>query len=386
MTKKRIMILGCTGSIGTTALKTLDSLRDSFEIVAISAHTDLSSLLLIAEKFRVNNVCLTGKNDVDVTLFGSKNFYLMESGLLEMIRLVECDIVLQAISGSSALRSTFACIESHKNIALANKESIVMGGNLLFNLAKNAGVNIFPVDSEHSTLDALIRAHGKNAIDSLVITASGGPFKNYKLVDLEGVTLDDALKHPTWSMGQKITVDSATLANKGLEVIEASYLFNMDEQHIEVVIHPQSIVHSLIRMKNGALYAQLSPPDMALPIMNAINNNYIELQNIVSPLNFTSLSLTFEKYDELRFPILKDAFRCVTLKGGYPIAFNGANEVAVEAFIQGDIPFHLISSVVHEVLETNWSTGASDIEGIFLLHEKAMVLAKKVVKRWCDSE
>ena len=158
------------------------------------------------------------------------------------------------------------------------------------------------------------------------------------------------------------------------------------KQHIEVVIHPQSIVHSLIRMKNGALYAQLSPPDMALPIMNAINNNYIELQNIVSPLNFTSLSLTFEKYDELRFPILKDAFRCVTLKGGYPIAFNGANEVAVEAFIQGDIPFHLISSVVHEVLENNWSTGASDIEGIFLLHEKAMVLAKKVVKRWCDSE
>jgi 1-deoxy-D-xylulose-5-phosphate reductoisomerase len=385
MQKKRVMILGCTGSIGTTALTMLDTFRSSFEVVAISAHTNSKGLLSIAQVFDVPHVCLSTNDDIELPSLDRK-VWLHEKGLLDMIRSVDCDVVLHAISGSSGLAPTFTCIEAKKNIALANKESIVMGGTILFEMAAEHGVTIFPVDSEHSTLAALISAHGKQNIASLVITASGGPFRNYTSAQMEGVSLNEALEHPTWKMGAKITIDSATLANKGLEVIEASYLFELSNEHIEVVIHPQSVVHSLIRMKNGALYAQLSPPDMSLPIMSALNNDFIELENIVSSLDFSSLSLTFNSYDGERFPILDDAFYCAKKKGGYPIAFNGANEMAVYAFMEGRISFHHIAKIVHEVLEDDWNEGPSSIADIYALDHKARDKASYVISRWCKGE
>ncbi|NCB02053.1 MAG: 1-deoxy-D-xylulose-5-phosphate reductoisomerase [Spirochaetia bacterium] len=381
MKKKRVMILGCSGSIGTTALNMLLKHRDSFEVVAISAHNNIDSLISFAHILNVSHICLSGDDTLDSQVRG-KTYWAHEAGLLDMIRNVDCDIVLNAISGSSGLLPTFTCIASHKDIALANKESIVMGGSLLFDYAKEMGVSIFPVDSEHSTLESLIGAYGIDSVSSLVITASGGPFRNHSEIELESVTLKDALKHPTWKMGAKITIDSATLANKGLEVIEASYLFNMDVEKIEVVIHPQSVVHSLIRMNNGAVYAQLSPPDMALPIMNALNNGHIELHDIVTPLDFSSLSLTFDSFDGKSFPLLNDAFRCAKMKGGYPIAFNGANEVAVEAFMGGRIPFHHISKVVHQVLQEDWSKGASTIDSIYVIDERVRTFTKNILSRW----
>jgi 1-deoxy-D-xylulose-5-phosphate reductoisomerase len=385
MVKKKVMILGCTGSIGTTALNMLDKHRDSFQIVAISAHSNKDLLFSIARHFEVPNVCLTSDQESTVSC-DDRTMWLHEVGLLDMIRNVDCDVVLNAISGSSGLSPTLVCIESHKDIALANKESIVMGGSLLFDFAQKHNVSIFPVDSEHSTLASLLDAHGKHSVASLVITASGGPFRNHSLKDMESVTLQDALQHPTWNMGAKITIDSATLANKGLEVIEASYLFGLTYEQIEVVIHPQSVVHSLIRMKNGSLYAQLSPPDMSLPIMSAINNNFIELENIVAPLDFNALNLNFNPYDGERFPLLDDAFSCTRKQAGYPIAFNGANEIAVHAFMDGLVPFHSIAQIVHEVLEGDFSKGPANIEDIYALDKRVRKQTQDVISRWCRDE
>ncbi len=381
-TKRSVIILGCTGSIGTTALRALESLTEYFEVVGLSAHSAVGKLTRIARTWNCKNVCISGVSRLDSThdnFLEGTSLYFGGHGVVDMIRNTDADIVLNAIAGSSGLPATFAAIENHMDVALSNKESIVMAGNLLFEYAGEHGVKIIPVDSEHSTLYALLEAFGPSAVHSLVLTASGGPFRNYPLDKMSEITVGMAIAHPTWKMGAKISIDSATLANKGLEVIEASFLFGFSHESIEVVIHPQSVVHSLIRMHNGALYAQLSPPDMSLPIISALSDKQVVLHNIVSPLDFTNLTLGFQKPDYIRFPLLPLAFDCAREQQGYPIAYNAANEIAVQAFVKGDLTFDKIVRVVGDTLAHDWHVEFSSLEDILGIDSQIRSFAAQVV-------
>ncbi len=329
----RLLILGATGSIGTTALNAIRSgLCPDVSVAGITACSS-PSLKTIAEEFSVPYSYLDGGNQEAIKKFIVKT---------------NPDIVLNAISGASGLPATLAVIESGKDLALANKESVVMGGTFMLNLAKKHNVRIIPVDSEHSAIYHLLK--GKKA-RKLIITASGGPFVDRK--NLEDVTLEEALHHPTWKMGKKITIDSATLANKGLEVIEASLLFSFPPEKIDVTVHRQSIVHSMIETEEGAVYMLASPPDMTLPILLAIKGENNGLESIVRPLPFSSsLTLTFEGWDRERFPLLEIAYEALRKGGGYRIAYCRADEIAVNAFIAGRINFNDIPRIVRTVMDS----------------------------------
>lgn len=327
---RRILILGSTGSIGTTCLNYLRKKNPSFQVVGLTAHKSVDKLNALSKEFS----CPTLITDP-----------IEKSGLKEFFESTKPDIVLNAIAGSDGLFATVTAIECGIDIALSNKESVVMGGSWIFKEAEKNNVRIIPVDSEHSAIYNLLKGHDAS---SLVITASGGPFVDR--MDLENVTVEEALNHPTWKMGKKITIDSSTLANKGLEVIEASFLFDFKPSDISVTVHRQSIVHSMIRTKEGAVYAQLSPPDMTLPIISALSDGKIELENVVAPLSFDNLNLTFEKPDTLRFPLLSLAYKALEIGGSATIAYNAADEVAVNAFMEGLIPYSRISEIVEKTL------------------------------------
>ena len=315
---RRVVILGATGSIGTTCLNYLRNSNPGFLLVGATAKRSREKLESIGKEFNCP-VLLTSPIET--------------SSLSSFLLSTKPDIVLNAVSGADGLFASVTTIDCGIDLALSNKESVVMGGSWIFSYAEKKNVKIIPVDSEHSAIYNLLKGH---EAQSLVITASGGPFVDR--MDLENVTVSEALNHPTWKMGKKITIDSATLANKGLEVIEASFLFDMEAKDIEVTVHRQSIVHSLIRTKEGAVYAQLSPPDMTLPIVSALSDGKIELENVVRPLSFSDLTLTFESPDTKRFPLLQSAYRALEIGGAAPIAYNAADEVAVAAFMEKGFP------------------------------------------------
>ena len=340
---RKIAILGATGSIGSTVIKTIRENNPGFFITGLTSNRS-RKVIDLAKEFSCSYFLTEGKTREEIK---------------EYISNLDADIVLNAIAGSDGLFATVCLIEAHIDIALANKESIVLGGNYIFSLAEKNNVRIIPVDSEHSCIYSLISAFSRENTRKLIITASGGPF--YKK-STENVSLDDALNHPTWKMGKKITIDSATLANKGLEVIEAGYLFSFDADDIKVTIHRQSIVHSLIELKNGAVYAQLTPPDMSLPIASALSDGKIKLENIVSPLSFEDLTLTFSSWSKSEFPLLAAAYSCLENKGSYPCVFNIADEVAVDAFISGRISFNDISRTVLKVLEKDYDVKNASLE------------------------
>ncbi len=376
----RIIILGATGSIGETAFSALSSYRDEFEVVGISCNTSVERALELSRQFSISRLCITGKN-IPAPQFDGELF-LGTAGLEHMIQETDCDIVLNGISGSQGMVPSFITLNSGRHLALANKESVVMGGHLLFETARKKGVRIIPVDSEHSTIGALIEAHGREKVSSLVITASGGPFRNHSIEEMRTIQVDQALDHPTWSMGPKITIDSATLANKGLEVIEASYLFGMSPEQIEVVIHPQSVVHSMVRLTNGAVYSQMSPPDMALPIMEAVNIHQHRLSGIVRPLDFTALDLSFSCYDQERFPLLALAYKALESGGGYPIVFNRSNEIAVELFLSGQIDFLSIAACVQTALQDDQTRSPSSFEDIISIDSNTQERCAFLFKRF----
>lgn len=328
---RRVVILGATGSIGTTCLNYLRNSNPGFLLVGATAKRSREKLESIGKEFNCP-VLLTSPIET--------------SSLSSFLLSTKPDIVLNAVSGADGLFASVTTIDCGIDLALSNKESVVMGGSWIFSYAEKKNVRIIPVDSEHSAIYNLLKGH---EAQSLVITASGGPFVDR--MDLENVTVSEALNHPTWKMGKKITIDSATLANKGLEVIEASFLFDMEAKDIEVTVHRQSIVHSLIRTKEGAVYAQLSPPDMTLPIVSALSDGKIELENVVRPLSFSDLTLTFESPDTKRFPLLQSAYRALEIGGAAPIAYNAADEVAVAAFMEERISFKDISRIVGSVIE-----------------------------------
>ena len=373
MKRKKLIILGCTGSIGRNTETVLKSNKDFFEVTAISAHTDESNLMKFADTFKVKNICLTGRKPS----YPGIN-YRGSDELLEMIRETDADVVLNGISGSAGLASSIAALESGKDLACANKETIVMAGELILKLAKDNNASIIPVDSEHSAIWQLIRGFNKEYIAELILTASGGAFRNRSVESLKNVTVNAALAHPTWEMGPKITIDSATMANKGLEVIEAHYLFGMPADKIKIVIHPKSYVHSLVRTIDGYLYSQISLPDMSIPIQNALSWPEIIPANFAA-LDLPEVSLEFHKLDELKYPIVKDAYRALELGGAYPLVFNAANEAAVSAFIEGSIFFTDIADIVEKTIDVEWPGKVESFEHIFELDLKARSVASQLI-------
>jgi 1-deoxy-D-xylulose-5-phosphate reductoisomerase len=369
--KRKIIVLGITGSIGKTALRGCRLFQDSLEIVGASCHSHIDEALKLCIENKITNLCITGDFSISGTVSGQEmpSQVKIWTNLSDMLQALSADMVLNGIAGSPGLKASFEVMDSHSDLALANKESVVLGGHVLFDYAKKTGCKIIPVDSEHSALDELIMAHKSETIEKLVITASGGPFRDRDPKTLSSITPEQAIKHPTWKMGHKISIDSSTLANKGLEVIEAHYLFGFDASHIEVVIHPQSVVHSMVRTSSGQVYAQMSPPDMVFPIMRALMWPKVD-RLVGSALDFTNLDLTFRKLDPVQFPFVASAFECVRLEGAYPIAYNAANEVAVKAFMEKKILYTQIYEVVQTVLEKDWSVQPKDLEEILEIQQK----------------
>ncbi len=351
---KRVLILGATGSIGTTCLNAVRQSLIDIDIVGLVAHSNKDEAERLSKEFNCPYFINTDSKALE-----------------DFISSVNPDTTLNGIAGAAGLEASLIALNCGSDLALANKESVVMGGDFLKSTVKELGRRLVPVDSEHSAIYHLIQDH--QDVESLVITASGGPFLGRK--DLDSVTVEEAIKHPTWKMGKKISIDSSTLANKGLEVIEAGFLFDMPAEKIEVTIHRQSIIHSMIRLENGAVYAQLSPPDMTLPILSAIGDGEIALHSVVKPLSFKDLALTFTDWDRKEFPLLSLAYSALREKQAYPIAFNAADEVAVSAFIDHKIRYTDIARVVEETLQKNWSGTASSFDEIMDADRKAREVA-----------
>jgi 1-deoxy-D-xylulose-5-phosphate reductoisomerase len=348
---RRILIVGSTGSIGTQALDVI-SRSEALEIAGLAAHSNANLLLEQAEAFGVDRVALA---DPDAAALAAERWTGGEvlagaEGLVSLITDGDCDLVLNALVGSAGLGPTVAALGEGIDLALANKESLVVGGELVMALAEATGAQILPVDSEHSALFQLVEGQPAGCVERLVLTASGGPFRGRGATELEAVTREDALAHPTWDMGGKITVDSATLMNKGLELIEAHHLFGIPYDRIDVVVHPQSIVHSLIHLNDGASLAHLGYPDMRVPISYALH--YPERVDV--PVETLDLAgegqLTFEAPDTETFSCLRLAGEAAAAGGTAPCTLNAANEVAVHAFLAGEVSFPDIAGVIERAL------------------------------------
>ncbi len=383
--RRSAILLGCTGSIGRTALDGIGRLnQDEVTVKALSAHMNVYALAQAAAETHAAAVCLTNPDGDFAKLRElvpvATVCYHGPQGLQAMLRETDADIVLNGIVGAAGLPATLEALDSGKDVALANKESVVMAGQFLFDYARARDRRIIPVDSEHSAIYSLINAHGRDMVEKLIITASGGPFRTLPKERFGEITVEQAIAHPTWKMGAKISVDSATLANKGLEVIEASYLFDFPASDIEVTVHPQSIVHSLVRLRNGAVYGQMSPSDMTLPIMEALSDGHLRLRQVVRPLDFSQLTLSFEKPDYEKFPLLRQAFACIAEQGAYCIAFNAADEVAVQAFLSHRCGFTDINEIVDRTLQQDWHTGASDYATVLEQDGLARSFAAKVLE------
>lgn len=355
MEPRPIAILGATGSIGTSTLAVVRAHPSRLRVASLAAHSRWESLVEPAREFKVGVIALgdpsaalaarsSGKFTSGTRILGGPD------GLAEAACLPEVRMVVSAIVGTAGLQPTLAAIKAGKDIALASKEILVLAGSTVTALARAKGVRLLPVDSEHNALHQLLRGKRSDEIARLVLTASGGPFRTVPLSALENVTPEDALRHPNWSMGPKITVDSATMANKGLEVIEARWLFDLPESRIDVVIHPQSIIHAMVVLSDGTLQAQLSPPSMAYPIQDCL----LAPDRPACPaarLDLTqSLNLELLPPDTARYPLLALARQAAAAGGTLPAAFNAANEVAVEAFLARRIGFTTIARIVTETL------------------------------------
>ena len=377
-----IAILGSTGSIGTQALEVVREQGQALHVEVLSAQSNADLLVQQSLEFKPNAVVIgdTSKwKQVNDALFDSGvKVYSGAEALEQVVEADGIDMILTAMVGSAGLKPTLRAIDAGKHIALANKETLVMAGELVMDAARKKGVDIHPVDSEHSAIYQCLAGEFHNPIERVILTASGGPFRGRSVESLVGVTKADALKHPNWDMGAKITIDSASLMNKGLEVIEAKWLFDVDPNQIDVVVHPQSIVHSCVQFEDGSIKAQLGLPDMKLPIQYALTYPR-RLQNDFPRFNFMDHpSLTFEKPDIETFRNLGLAFNALKEGGNAPAILNAANEVAVSRFLKDDIKFldlpdvveHALNRVTHQVKPTLDDLIASDEE------------ARKVASEW----
>ena len=373
---KKVVVLGATGSIGKSSLEIMSTLPDLFCVVGLVANKNAEALIALSKKYHCNKLCLCGAENPAFDEIS----YTGIDGIKRLLDDTKPDIVINGIAGSAGLMPSVFVLERGIDLALANKETVVMAYPLVHTLAKTNNCRILPVDSEHSAVFSLINHFGRENVARIVLTASGGPFRTFPKEKLLKVTLEDALKHPTWNMGPKITVDSSSLANKGLEVIEACRLFDAKPEQVKVTIHPQSLVHSLIQTKDGALYAQISKPDMKHPILTALTwpdftENSLELLNLY---DFESpLEMTFAGPDFDRFPMLRLAYKAAENNGGYTIAYNAANEVAVASFAKGKIGFYGISDLTQSVLDNDWTSEPKSFDEVMEIDFKARSLAQE---------
>ncbi len=352
--KRRIAILGSTGSIGTQALDVIRQHPDKLDVEVLTAHSNSQLLIRQALEFMPNSVVISNES-LYQRVYEALDPYDIKvySGIASIEQIVEMesvDMVLVALVGWSGLKPTLRAIEAGKPIALANKETLVVAGEMVTKLAKEKGVNIYPVDSEHSAIFQCLAGEFHNPVEKIILTASGGPFRGMTHDQLLRVTKDQALKHPNWNMGCKVTIDSATLMNKGLEVIEAKWLFNVDIAQIEVVVHPQSIIHSMVQFADGSIKAQMGMPDMRLPIQYALTYPQ-RLASQFPKFSFDQcLQFTFEKPDKENFRCLKLAYESIRLGGNMACIMNAADEVAVHAFLRNEISFLQIPDLIEQCM------------------------------------
>jgi 1-deoxy-D-xylulose-5-phosphate reductoisomerase len=379
---KRIVILGSTGSIGTQALDVIGR-SDELEVVALAASRSFELLVQQAEAHGVTRIALADEAAAAraAEAWTGGEVLAGAEGLVELITGTDCDLVLNALMGSAGLGPTVAALGEGIDLALANKESLVVGGELVMTLAEATGASIIPVDSEHSALYQLVNSETRlGTIDKLVLTASGGPFRGRTLAELVNVMPEQALAHPTWDMGGKITIDSATLMNKGLEVIETQWLFGVPLERIDVVVHPQSIVHALVHLNDGASLAHMGYPDMRVPISYALH--YPERADVPVPaLNLADVGqLTFEPPDERTFPCLRLAREAAAAGGTAPCVLNAANEMAVQAFLDGEIGFTAIAEVIERALEAHDPGPVRHFSDLYRADAEARIGARELIE------
>ena len=354
---KNVAILGSTGSIGTSAIEVIAASEGTLQAIALSAHAKFFDLVIQAQQLRPRWVVATDEDAAGSFdwsgLPAGTELLLGQSGLQKVVSSQDVDVVLAAIVGSAGLRSTWTALEAKKTVALANKESMVMAGPLMMELARQQATTILPVDSEHSAVFQAITSGTREEVQRIVLTASGGPFRDTPAHEMLQVTVNDALAHPTWDMGPKITIDSATMMNKALEIIEARWLFDVPAEKLEVTIHPQSIVHALVEFVDGSVVAQMSPPDMKLPIQYALQ--YPDRRSCsAQKIDWTdNIHLDFFPPDFEQFPALELGHRCAKQGGTSGAVLNAANEAAVQAFLEGELHFTEIVPACRSVLESH---------------------------------
>ncbi len=382
MKKRRVVVLGATGSIGESAAKVARDIPGRMEIVGMSANRNLEKLAVQAAEFQPPALCVTDETrlpELRGMLTYRPEIYAGEEGLVALATRPEADMVLIAIVGTGGLRPALAAIEAGKDIAVASKEILVMAGEIIMAAARRKGVNVLPVDSEHNAIFQCLENREPAEVRRLILTASGGPFRKTPAAQLADVTPADALKHPTWQMGAKITIDSATLFNKGLEMIEARWLFDVEMARVEVVVHPQSIVHSMVEFIDGSVLAQLSHSDMCFPIQYAVTWPQ-RIANSLRPLDFASVArLEFEAPRYADFPALDLARRAGETGGALPAVMNAANEIAVEAFLCGKIAFPRIWGVVRQVMDEHRSVAREGLDAILMADSQARARAAELL-------
>lgn len=382
--KRRIAILGSTGSIGTQALEVIDQHPDRFEVVALTANNQSDKLIEQARKYLPDTVVIANKEK-----YGELKEALQDlpikvwcgaEAIEQIVQAEPIDMVLTAMVGFSGLKPTIQAVKAGKAIALANKETLVVAGDLITRLALENKVPILPVDSEHSAIFQCL-AGESSQIEKILLTASGGPFRQYSLEQLRSVTKKDALKHPNWAMGAKITIDSSTLMNKGFEMIEARWLFDVRPEQIQVVVHPQSIIHSMVQFEDGSIKAQLGLPDMRLPIQYALAYPH-RLKNDFERLNFADYaSLTFEEPDTNKFPHLSFAFQAIEQGGNMPCILNAANEIVVAAFLQDKIGFLQMSEVIGKTMQQAGFIANPTYEDYLQSDEESRAIANQYIQQ-----
>ena len=376
---KNIIILGVTGSIGLSALRLLRKNNGIFNLIGVSAHNNAKLLSEIVNEFNVSNVVLSNKKNVD-QYFGK---FDLNSGETELINLasIKCDMVISGISGLAGLHSAYAAISSGNDLAIANKETLVSAGKLFMEKARETGVKILPVDSEHSAIFQCIDQKNIRNLDHITLTASGGPFLNTPINELEYVTSDDAIKHPVWDMGKKISIDSATMINKALEIIEASVLFDLNKEKIEVVIHPQSIIHGLVHYKDGSIIANLAYPDMITPLSVALGwPNRLDLK--LKKLSLIEIhNLSFIKPDFNKFPSLQLGWDCLDNPNCSAIVLNAANEIVVDNFLKNKIKFTDIFFTISEMLNIYNPSKPNNIGDVIEIDKLTRIKTIEFIKR-----
>lgn len=383
MTRKKIAILGSTGSIGTQALDVIAAHPDVFEVEVLTAQRNADLLIEQAKQFNPNAVVIGDDAQYEKVKAALLPLHIKvfagENALASVVQMDSINLVLTALVGYSGLKPTIKAIEAGKNIALANKETLVVAGELITRLAREKGVNIYPVDSEHSAIFQCLVGEFHNPIEKIILTASGGPFRGKKKNELVHVTKTQALKHPNWTMGAKVTIDSASLMNKGLEVIEAKWLFGLNPAQVEVVVHPQSIIHSMVQFEDGSMKAQLGLPDMRLPIQfalgypNRIKSDFPRFDFAQYP------ALTFEKPDTETFRNLALAFEALGRGGNMPCVLNAANEVAVQEFLHDRIGFLQMSDIVEQCLSKINYVANPALEDYVNTDKETRIIAKELI-------